>query len=466
MLGNIQIMGKFQKLGRSLMLPIAVLPAAALILRFGQEDLLDIAFVANAGQFIFDNLALLFAVGLAIGFSRDGSGAAALAGVVGYLILTGGLEGINEDIDMGVFGGVIAGITAGLLYNRFYNIQLPQFLGFFGGRRFVPIITAVTMLVFAFIFGYVWPPIQTGIDQVTGVITDTGAAGAGLYGFLNRLLIPTGLHHIINTFIWFDFGSFQGYNGEITRFLNGDPDAGAYTAGFFPIMMFGLPGACLAMILAAKPERRKEVAGMLGSLALTSFLTGITEPIEFTFMFLSPLLYVVHALMTGLAMVVTFQLGILDAFGFSAGFIDYLLNFGIATKPVLLLGVGLVFGVLYFVVFSVLIRLLNIKTPGREDEETVTTTNTFSGEGKYESLAKNYVAALGGYSNIQSIDNCVTRLRLQMNDMDEVDEDQLKQNGARGVVKVDKTNLQVIIGTEVEFVADAMRTQDPDSTVE
>ncbi|MFC4617457.1 N-acetylglucosamine-specific PTS transporter subunit IIBC [Camelliibacillus cellulosilyticus] len=471
----------FQKLGKSLMLPIAVLPAAGLLLRLGQPDLLNIPFIAEAGNAffgnmflasgqneaaVFMNLALIFAIGVAIGFSKDNNGAAALAGAIGYLVMTYVTHAINGEVNMGVLGGIIAGILAGLLYNKFNNVKLPDWLAFFGGRRFVPIVTAGSSVVLGVFFGYVWIYVQNFINWLAHWIIDSGAIGVAIYGFLNRLLIPLGLHHIINTLIWFDFGSFKAadgtvYHGDITRFLHHDPTGGTFTAGFFPIMMFGLPAACLAMIVTAKTKRRRVVSGLLLGAALTSFITGVTEPIEFSFMFLSPLLYVVHALLTASSMAVTYLLGIHDSFSFSASLIDYLLNFGIATKPLLLLVIGIIYGVIYFVVFYFLIKWLNLKTPGREDEDEATEDHADSaGEDRHTAMAARFLKDLGGKKNLTDIDNCATRLRLGIADMALVDENALKRHGARGVVKTGKKNLQVIVGTTVEFVADAMKKLD------
>ncbi|WP_078594320.1 N-acetylglucosamine-specific PTS transporter subunit IIBC [Evansella clarkii] len=452
-----------QRIGKALMLPVAVLPAAAILLRLGQDDLLGIPFMAAAGDAIFAHLALIFALGVAIGLSKDGNGAAALAGAVGYFVLTEGAAAINEDIDMSVLGGILSGVIAGLLYNRYYNIKLPDWLAFFGGRRFVPIVTGGVMVVLAFIFGFVWPPVQEFIHGVGEWILGAGALGAGIYGFLNRILIPIGLHHVINSLIWFVFGEFEGATGEIGRFFAGDPSAGYFMAGFFPIMMFGLPAAAIAMIFAAKKKYRKAVAGGMIGIAVTSFLTGITEPIEFSFMFLSPLLYVTHAILTGISMMVAVMLDIRHGFGFSAGAFDYLLNFGIAQNPLILLFQGLVFGAIYFVVFYFLIVKLDLKTPGREegdivmDEDAPKEKKTSKGNEKYGQMAEKFIAGLGGSENITSIDNCATRLRLNVKDMGQVDEDALKKNGAKGVMKIGDKNIQIIVGTDVEFVADEMK---------
>ncbi len=455
------MLGFLQRIGKSLMLPIAVLPAAGLLLRFGQPDLLDIAFIAKAGDAVFSNLALIFAIGVAMGFAKDSNGAAALAGAIGYLVLTNGAGAINEDINMGVLGGIISGIVAGLLYNRYHDVKLPEWLGFFSGRRFVPIVTSVSMVIIAGIAGFAWPPVQAAIDGLGNWIIGLGAIGSGLFGFLNRLLIPLGLHHVLNSLFWFEFGEYAGKSGDIARFFAGDPTAGAYMTGFFPVMMFGLPAAAFAIIAAAKPEKRKAVSGMFIGLALTSFLTGITEPIEFSFMFIAPLLYGVHAILTGLSLWLTSILGIRDGFTFSAGGIDYLLNFNIAEKPLLLLLIGLVYAVIYFVVFYALIKALNLKTPGREDDVEEVKEDLFvAGNNKYEQMANYFIHDIGGKDNITVIDNCATRLRLNVKDMDKVDDSSLKAHGAKGVMKLNKTNLQIIVGTEVEFVADAMKRLD------
>ncbi|WP_281975821.1 N-acetylglucosamine-specific PTS transporter subunit IIBC [Halobacillus litoralis] len=453
-----------QKIGKSLMFPIATLPAAALLVRLGMEDMLDIPFMTAAGNGILENLALIFAIGIAMGFAKDGSGAAALAGAIGYLVLTNGIESINDEVEMGVFAGVLAGVVAGMLYNRFHDVKFPEFLSFFGGKRFVPIVTSGAMVVLAFVLGYLWVYPQYALDATTSWILNAGELGVGVYGVLNRLLIPVGLHHVINAFIWFDFGSFttasdEVVRGEINRFLNGDPNAGYFLAGFFPIMMFGLPAACLAMYMAAKKHRKAAVGGMLLSIALTSFITGVTEPIEFSFMFLSPLLYVVHSILTGVAMVLAFMLDVRHGFGFSAGLIDYVLNFNIAQNPLLLLVIGLVMGVIYFVVFYFLIVKLDLKTPGREDDDELAEEETTEASSGYEAKATKYLQALGGSENIKSLDYCTTRLRLQMENRDNADEKALKRLGSRGVMKVGKDNLQVVVGTTVEFLATEMKKQ-------
>jgi len=453
-------MGYVQKLGKALMTPVAVLPAAALMLRLGAPDVLNLTWMFQAGDAIFGNLALVFAVGIAVGLAKENNGVAGLAALVGYFVLTKVAVSFDKTINMGVLAGFFSGITAGYLYNKYNDIRLPDFLGFFSGRRFVPIVMSFYMLVAGVLAGYVWPLLQNGLNAFGNAITSSGAVGAGIFGVLNRALIPFGLHHVMNSLIWFQFGTFttvagKVVTGDLARFFAGDPSAGLFMTGFFPIMMFGLPAACLAMITAAKPEKRKAVTGMLLGIALTSFLTGITEPIEFTFLFLAPALYAVHAVLTGLSMFITASLGIKCGFGFSAGAIDWVLSRGIATKPYELLAVGLVFGVIYYVVFLTIIKKYNLPTPGREedsDEEAVELTG--SNQSDLSTRAQGIMEALGGKNNIMSLDACITRLRVTVKDGASIDQKQLKKLGATGVMKMSDTNYQVVVGT----IADPLAT--------
>ncbi|WP_027340759.1 N-acetylglucosamine-specific PTS transporter subunit IIBC [Halonatronum saccharophilum] len=442
-----------QKIGKALMLPIAVLPAAALLLRLGAGDVLDIPFVASAGAAIFDNLALLFGIGVAVGISFDGSGAAGLAGVVGYFVLTNGTEAINSDINMGVLAGIIAGLVAGSLYNKYHNIELPEWLGFFSGKRFVPIITGASCVLLAGIFGYVWPPIQMGIEVVGNWIIGAGAFGVFVYGILNRALIPIGLHHVLNSFIWFVFGDYTTEAGEIvtgdlSRFFAGDPTAGTFMGGFYPIFMFGLPAAALAMYHCA--ENKKQASGALFSIAFTSFLTGITEPLEFSFMFLAPVLYFVHSLLTGFSLALTHIFGIKHGFGFSAGAIDYFLNYGLASNPLLLIPLGLVVFAIYYFLFRFIITKFNILTPGRISEEE----ENNQGEVVNSNVdATAYIENLGGADNLKSVESCITRLRLTVKDAEAVNEKELKKLGVSGVIKISDEAVQVIVGTRAESIA-------------
>ncbi len=460
------IFGYLQKLGKALMLPIAVLPVAALLLRLGQGDLLDIPFMAQAGGAIFSNLPLLFAMGIAVGLSKDSAGAAALAGAVGYFVLTTAASTINPDINMSFFGGIIAGIIAGHCYNRFHATVLPQYLGFFSGKRLVPIMTGLVILVVAWVSGYVWPFVQNGIDSFGHGIADSGTVGQFAYGTLNRGLIPFGLHHVLNSYFWFGLGDFTNaagdvVTGDLNRFFAGDPTAGVFMAGFFPVMMFGLPGAALAMYLTAKSEKRGQVGGVLLSVALTSFLTGITEPLEFMFMFMAPVLYVIHALLTGLSLALANTFGIYAGFGFSAGLFDMVLNWGLATKPVMLLMLGAIYFLAYFGIFFALIKTFNLKTPGREDDE-LENSPAVAANTPISDKALQYLKALGGHANVENIDACITRLRLTLKDVDLVDEKVFKTLGASGVVRAGKNNLQVIIGPEAELIAGEMKKIDPD----
>ena len=365
----------FVSLGKALMLPIAVLPVAGLLNRLGQKDLLDIPFIAKAGGTIFDNLPLIFALGTATGFAKESHGAAALSAFAGYLILTASIKTLSPELDLGVFGGIFIGVMAGKLYNSFKDIRLPPYLSFFGGRRFVPIITGAAALAAAAVFSVAWPPAQAAISALGNWIIGSGNTGLFLYGMANRLLIPLGLHHVLNTFIWFQAGDFVSpaaqtvTHGDLWRFFAGDPGAGAFMAGFFPVMMFGLPAAALAMTAEAKPGKKKQAAGILLSAALTAFLTGITEPLEFAFMFLAFPLYVCHAVFTGLSLVIMNMLNIRLGFTFSAGLFDYLLNYGISSNPLYLLPVGMAYALAYYVIFRAAIRKFNLRTPGREDTE-------------------------------------------------------------------------------------------------
>ncbi|PRD17458.1 PTS N-acetyl glucosamine transporter subunit IIABC [Pantoea coffeiphila] len=461
------ILGFFQRLGRSLQLPIAVLPVAALMLRFGQPDLLNMPFIAQGGGAIFDNLALIFAIGVASTWSKDNAGAAALAGAVGYFILTKAMVTINPAINMGVLAGIITGLVAGATYNRWADIKLPDFLSFFGGKRFVPIATGFFCLVLAAIFGYVWPPVQNAIHAGGEWIVAEGAFGAGVFGFVNRLLIPTGLHQVLNTIAWFQIGEFTNaagtvFHGDINRFYAGDGTAGMFMSGFFPIMMFGLPGAALAMYMAAPKERRPMVGGMLLSVAVTAFLTGVTEPLEFLFMFLAPMLYLIHALLTGISLFVATLLGIHAGFSFSAGAIDYALMYNLpaASKNVwMLLVMGVVAFVIYFVLFSAVIRLMNLKTPGREDASDLVVeeeANSNTEEGM-EQLSRQYIGAVGGSDNLNVIDACITRLRLSVKDAGLVNDAACKRLGASGIVRLNKQTIQVIVGAKAESIAESMK---------
>ncbi|MDF9813443.1 PTS transporter subunit EIIC [Streptomyces sp. SPB162] len=388
-----------QKVGRSLQLPIAVLPAAGILLRLGQDDVFGdkglgwhkvAAVFATAGGAVFDNLPMLFCIGVAIGFAKKADGSTALAALVGFLVYSNVLKAfpVTEAVlkagkddpavynNPGVLGGIIMGLLAAVLWQRYHRKQLVDWLGFFNGRRLVPIIMAFVGTLVGVIFGLCWEPVGHKISQFGEWMTGLGAVGAGLFGLINRALIPVGMHQFVNSVSWFQLGDFKNSAGEVvhgdlTRFFAGDPTAGQFMSGFFPIMMFGLPAAAIAIAHCARPERRKAVMGMMISLALTSFVTGITEPIEFSFMFIAPVLYAIHAVLTAVSMAVTWALGVHAGFTFSAGFIDYALNWNLSTKPWLIIPIGLCFAVIYYVVFRFAIIKFNLTTPGREPEEEI-----------------------------------------------------------------------------------------------
>ncbi len=447
------LFSQLQKVGKALMTPVAALPAAALLLRFGV--LWDIPIMTAAGDALFANLAIIFAIGVAFGLAKNNQGVAALAGYIGYEVMVRVATTIDPDINMGVLAGMVAGIIAGTLYNKFHGLRLPDFLGFFGGKRSVPIITSFVMIAVGALFGYIWPAIQNGMDSVGNWMIGAGAVGVFAFGFLNRLLIPLGLHHVLNSITWFTFGEFDGATGDLSRFFAGDPTAGQFMTGFFPIMMFALPAVALAIYFAAKKQNRSAIGGMLFSVAFTSFLTGITEPLEFMFMFLAPVLYAIHALLTGTALALTELLGIKHGFGFSAGAIDYVVNFNLATKPLLLIPIGLVFAVIYFVVFKWAIEKFNLPTPGRLDDESG--NEDLMNELGTSKIASEYIKLIGGRSNIVDVDACITRLRLTLNDNSMVTEAKVKELGASGLIKPNATNVQIVIGTKAEIIAEEMK---------
>ncbi|MDR6959065.1 PTS system N-acetylglucosamine-specific IIC component [Pseudomonas brassicacearum] len=454
-----------QRLGRALMLPIAILPIAGLLLRLGDTDLLNIAIIHDAGQAIFANLAMIFAIGIAVGFARDNNGTAGLAGAIGYLVMIATLKVLDASINMGMLAGIISGLMAGALYNRFKDIKLPEYLAFFGGRRFVPIVTGFSAVGLGVVFGLIWPPIQQGINSFGALLMESGSFGAFVFGVFNRLLIVTGLHHILNNMAWFIFGSFTDpqtgavVTGDLTRYFAGDPNGGQFMTGMFPVMLFGLPAACLAMYRNALPQRRKVMGGILLSMALTSFLTGVTEPIEFAFMFLAPLLFLLHALLTGLSMAITDWLNIRLGFTFSGGFIDMVLGWGKSNNGWLVVPVGLVYAVIYYTVFDFCIRRFDLKTPGREEVPA----------GDKPVIAQNqraaaYIEALGGAGNLITVGACTTRLRLDMVDRNKASDAQLKALGAMAVVRPGNGgSLQVVVGPMADSIADEIRLALPAS---
>ncbi|MDN6344082.1 MAG: N-acetylglucosamine-specific PTS transporter subunit IIBC [Tetragenococcus koreensis] len=471
-----------QRMGRSLMLPVATLPVAALFMGIGYwidpsgwgENNIIAAFLIQAGGTILDNLGILFAVGIAIGMAKDKDGSSALAGLVAFLTpmtlvnseavatftkvditeVNVAFEAINNE---NVFVGIVAGLVAAALYNRFNNVKLPMALSFFSGKRSVPIVTAVVMSLISVVFIFVWPTVYTALVTFGEFISGLGALGAGLYGFFNRLLIPTGLHHALNNVFWFNLAGID----DIGKFWANDGIkgiTGMYQAGFFPVMMFGLPAGALAMYHTARPEKKKETASLMLAAAFASFFTGVTEPLEFAFMFVAWPLYVVHALLTGLSMFIVATFQWTAGFNFSAGLVDFVLSLRvpIANQPYMLLVFGLVMAVVYYFTFRFVITKFNLMTPGREESTNEEMTEDIpAGDDKFAALAQRIYAGLGK-DNLVSVDNCTTRLRLQVKDTQDVDQAKIKATGVPGVKAIDKNNIQIIVGTEVQFVADEL----------
>ncbi|NFY58194.1 PTS transporter subunit EIIC [Staphylococcus aureus] len=494
-----KLFGQLQRIGKALMLPVAILPAAGLLLAIGtaiQGEALQhyLPFIQNggvqnvaklmtaAGSIIFENLPMIFALGVAIGLA-GGDGVAAIAAFVGYIIMNktmgdflqvtpknvtdpasgyASILGIPT-LQTGVFGGIIIGALAAWCYNKFYNINLPSYLGFFAGKRFVPIMMATTSFILAFPMALIWPTIQTGLNAFsTGLLDSNTGVAVFLFGFIKRLLIPFGLHHIFHAPFWFEFGSWKNAAGEI---IHGDQrifieqiregahlTAGKFMQGEFPVMMFGLPAAALAIYHSAKPENKKVVAGLMGSAALTSFLTGITEPLEFSFLFVAPLLFFIHAVLDGLSFLTLYLLDLHLGYTFSGGFIDYVLLGVLPNKTQwwLVIPVGLVYAVIYYFVFRFLIVKLKYKTPGREDKQSQAVTASAT------ELPYAVLEAMGGKANIKHLDACITRLRVEVNDKSKVDVPGLKDLGASGVLEVGN-NMQAIFGPKSDQIKHEMQ---------
>ncbi|MBF4337457.1 N-acetylglucosamine-specific PTS transporter subunit IIBC, partial [Vibrio anguillarum] len=480
------ILGYFQKVGKALMVPVATLPAAAILMGIGYwidpngwgSNSALAAFLIKAGAAIIDNMSVLFAVGVAYGMSKDKDGAAALSGFVGFLVVTtllspgavAQIQGIDPSAVPAAFGkinnqfvGILVGIVSAEIYNRFSTVELHKALAFFSGKRLVPILTSFAGIFIAFVLMYVWPHVYGGLVSFGESIQGLGSAGAGIYAFFNRLLIPVGLHHALNSVFWFDVAGIN----DIPNFLGGAKSiaegtgipgvTGMYQAGFFPIMMFGLPGAALAIYHTSTAKNKEKVASIMIAAGFASFFTGVTEPLEFSFMFLAPALYVLHAALTGLSVFIAASMQWIAGFGFSAGLVDMVLSSRnpLAVNWYMLIVQGIVFFALYYVIFRTVILKFGLKTPGREDDDS---DSKVSGAKESSELAKQYLKALGGHSNLSNIDACITRLRLSVNDMSIIDEKTLKALGAMGVVKLGTNNLQVILGPLAEIVAGEMKS--------
>ncbi|MFL6569833.1 MAG: PTS glucose transporter subunit IIBC [Chthoniobacterales bacterium] len=458
-----------QKIGKCMMLPVSVLPVAGILLGVGSANFSFLPqsvslVMAKSGDAIFGNLPLLFAIGVAIGLTEN-DGVAALAGTTGYVVflaalgVCAGLRGIEvkpimgiPSIQTGVFGGIIVGIIAAWCFNRFYRIQLPPYLGFFAGKRSVPIITSFAVIFVGALLSFIWPPIGNGIDAFSHwAVHESPALAFTIYGVVERALIPFGLHHVWNVPFFFQAGDYTDpatgstVHGEIARFIAGDPTAGHMTGGYL-FKMWGLPAAAIAMWHAARPENRLKIGGIMVSAALTAFLTGITEPIEFAFLFVAPVLYAIHALLAGLAYFVCITLGIKHGFTFSHGLIDYVVLFPKSHGALWLLVLGPIWAAVYYGVFSFAIRYFNLMTPGREKEDAATSS---ARNATGDEFALQLVRAFGGRSNIESLDACITRLRVKLADVTKANPDKLKALGAAGVIVVGD-GLQAIFGTRSE----------------
>lgn len=469
-----------QRLGRSLMLPVAVLPAAAILMGIGYwidpsptgwgSGSVLAAFLIKAGASIIDHIPILFAVGVAFGMAKNKDGSAAISGLVAFLVVTtmlstdtvALLQGVDvESVDAAfdkidnAFIGILSGLIAAAMYNRFSQVKLPDFLAFFSGKRLVPIMSSIVMIFVSALLFYIWPIVFGALVSFGESISALGAAGAGLYGFFNRLLIPTGLHHALNSVFWFDTIGID----DIGKLWDGSGVKGVtgmYQAGFFPVMMFGLPAAGLAMYHTAKTKRKKQVASLVLAAGFASFFTGVTEPLEFSFMFLAPMLYVVHAALTGLSLFIAASFQWTAGFSFSAGFVDYILSMQLplANMPLMLVLQGLVFAVIYYFVFRFLIVKFDLKTLGREDEEEE--FSAISSDKSFAKLAADIYEGLGGSANVVSIDYCATRLRIEVKEMGRVNQKRIKDTGVFGINIIGPHSIQVIVGTNVQFVADEM----------
>ena len=477
------MMKYLQRLGKSLMLPVACLPVAAILMGIGYwldptgwgANNVAAAFLIKAGGALIDNMPILFAIGVGVGMSDDNDGTAGLAGLVSWLMITtllstgvvAMLKGVDASEVPAAFGkiqtqfiGILAGLIGSACYNKFKNTKLPAALSFFSGKRCVAIVTAGASLIATLILFFVWPVVYGALVAFGEAIISTGSIGAGIYAFFNRLLIPFGLHHALNSVFWFDVAGID----DIGKFWGTKPggilgQTGMYMTGFFPVMMFGLPAAALAMYHTAKDNKKKIVAGLLLASGVSAFFTGVTEPLEFAFMFLAPGLYVVHAVLTGISVAVCAALPVRSGFNFSAGFVDWFLSFKapFAENPIWLIGIGLIVAIIYYIVFRFAITKFNLKTPGREDDELDGEMNVHLSNDNFTEVASIILKGLGGKENIANIDNCVTRLRLEIKDHTLVNEKTIKSAGVAGIIRPSKTSIQIIIGTQVQFVADELK---------
>ena len=477
-----------QKLGKSLMLPVACLPICGILMGLGywmcpatmqggeiNGIIQQIGFyLVKAGGALIDNMAILFAIGIGVGMADDNDGTAALSALASWLMITNLLSTANVSVIRTLsetstlafdkianpFIGIIAGLIGAMCYNRFKNTQLPDWLSFFSGKRCVAIVSGVVSILASVVLLFVWPVIFGALVALGEAIVSLDAVGAGIYAFFNRLLIPFGLHHALNNVFWFDTIGL----GDLTHFWAGETSAdvtwslGMYMSGFFPCMMFGIPGAALAMVHTAKPAKKKVAIGLVASAAIAAFVCGVTEPFEFGFMFLAPVLYVIYALLYGIFVTITTLVGFRAGFSFSAGATDLLFSASLpaAQKTWMIIPLGIAAFIVFYVVFRFAIVKFNLKTPGREDDDVDETTVKLANN-NFTEVAKIILEGVGGKENVASIDNCITRLRLEIKDYTKVDEKKIKSAGVAGVIRPGKTSVQVIIGTKVQFVADEFK---------
>lgn len=486
------MMKYLQKLGKSLMLPVATLPICGILMGIGYAlcpatmqggeitgflNLLGF-FLVKAGGALIDNMAILFVIGVGVGMSNDHDGTAGLAALASWLMITNLLSTGTVSVLMpsivddaaktlafdkiaNPFIGILAGIIGASCYNRFKNTRLPEWLSFFSGKRCVALISGVLSIVAAAILLFVWPVIFAGLIAIGNGIVGMGPVGAGVYAFLNRLLIPTGLHHALNNVFWFDTIGL----GDLSHFWAGHTNAdvswslGMYMSGFFPCMMFGVPGAALAMVHTAKKGRRKEAIGLVASAALCAFVCGVTEPFEFGFMFLAPVLYLIYAVLYGIFTVITTLVGFRAGFSFSAGATDLLFSAPLpaAANTWMIIPLGIAAFVVFYLVFRFAIVKFDLKTPGREDEDAEEDKRAVLANDDFTRVAEIILEGLGGKENVTSLDNCITRLRMEIKDYTQVDEKKIKSAGVAGVMRPSKTAVQVVVGTKVQFVADELK---------
>ena len=453
------VSNQLSKLGKAMLIPVVAMPVAGLLSRLGQPDLLNLDILKIASDVIFGNLDLLFAVGCILAYtkSKDKS-SAVLAGVLSVMVFRQALTYLNESISMGVFGGIVSGVSTAIIYNYSKNWKVPSMFSFFAGEKLAITLGPIFSLILAGVFSFIWPPIEAGLDAFAIGLGSMGIFGVFLFGFLNRALIPTGLHHVFNAYIFYELGSYTTANGtvvtgEMTRFLAGDPSAGSFLVMFYVIMVFGIPGVAAAMYKTARPENKEEVKGLANSGALTSIVAGVTEPIEFSFMFTSPLLYFIHSVFTGLAGAILYLFNSRLGFAFGFNIIDLTLNWNMGNNVIYIIPVGIAF-FLYYFTFKTIILKKDIKTPGRSENitEGIDEKELKLSHSNYSYMAKKLLQNVGGVENIVNAENCVTRMRLEIKDISLINEDNIKKTGAKGVVKVNKNNIQIIVGTEVVHV--------------